>query len=106
MSKAGINVSFATVIPEDKVTLPPPDAKVYPTACDYCVVGCAYRAIVWPVGKEGGPKANQNAYGVDFPITEAQAGNWATPEQHTIETTPTILPSFTLCMFRTPLHRA
>ncbi len=84
MSKAGINVSFATVVPEDKVPLPPPDAKIYPTACDYCVVGCAYRAIVWPVGKEGGPKANQNAYGVDFPITEAQAGNWATPEQHTI----------------------
>ncbi len=70
-------------IPEDKVPLPPRDAKAYPTACDYCVVGCAYKAYVWPVGKEGGPRANQNAFGVDFP-TPALSGYWVTPNQHTV----------------------
>lgn len=70
-------------IPEDKVPLPPPDAKVFPTGCDYCIVGCGYKAYVWPIGKEGGPKANQNAFGVDFP-TPALSGYWITPNQHTV----------------------
>ncbi len=42
------NVGFAKSEPIDKVPLPPKDAKVYPTACDYCIVGCAYKAFVWP----------------------------------------------------------
>ena len=76
------NVGFAKAEPVDKVPLPPKDAKVYPTACDYCIVGCAYKAFVWPKGTEGGPKANENAYGVDFPRVDALAGWWATPQQY------------------------
>ena len=48
-----------------QVPLPPIDAKVVPTACDYCVVGCGYKVYTWPVGSEGGPKASENALGVD-----------------------------------------
>lgn len=70
-------------VPEDKVPLPPPGAKVYPTACDYCIVGCGYKAFVWPVGKEGGPQADQNAFGVDFP-TAPLSGYWVSPNQHTL----------------------
>lgn len=70
-------------IPEDKAPLPPPQAKVYPTACDYCIVGCGYKAYVWPTGTEGGPKANQNAFGVDFP-TMPLSGYWVSPNQHTL----------------------
>jgi arsenite oxidase large subunit len=56
---------------------------VYSTACDYCIVGCAYKAFVWPVGKEGGPKKNENAFGVDFPRKPVE-GWWISPNMHTI----------------------
>ena len=30
-------------VPEQSVPLPPPDAEVISTACDYCVVACGYK---------------------------------------------------------------
>ncbi|MFQ5742916.1 MAG: molybdopterin-dependent oxidoreductase, partial [Acidobacteriota bacterium] len=66
---------------KDRVPLPPPDAKVVTTACDYCVVGCGYKAYVWPDGKEGGPRAHENAFGIDFPAP-ALSGRWVSPNQH------------------------
>jgi len=30
--------------PVDEVPVPPADAEVLPTACEYCVVGCGYKA--------------------------------------------------------------
>lgn len=69
--------------PQDYVPLPPKDAEVVTTACDYCVVGCGYKAFVWPIGKEGGPKASQNALGMDFPAP-ALSGRWISPSQHTV----------------------
>ena len=41
-------------VPKDSVPLPPPDAKVVTTACDYCIVGCGYRVLSWPVGARAG----------------------------------------------------
>ena len=70
-------------IPEDKVPLPPGDAEIFTTVCDYCVTGCGYKVYRWPVGKEGGPAADQNAYGADFPVS-VMAGVWASPNQHNI----------------------
>ena len=66
--------------PQDRVPLPPPDASVYTTACDYCIVGCGYRVFVWPDGEEGGPRASENALGVDLPIR--LGGRWISPNQH------------------------
>ena len=65
----------------DSVPLPPPNAKVYTTACDYCVVGCGYKAYVWPDGREGGPRADQNAFQIDYPVP-ALSGRWVSPNQH------------------------
>lgn len=70
-------------IPEDKVPLPPKDAEIFTTVCDYCITGCGYKVYRWPVGKEGGEKANQNAYGADFPVP-VMSGVWASPNQHNI----------------------
>lgn len=71
-------------IPEASVPLPPPDADVIPTACDYCVVACGYKVYRWPVlrGRNGGPKAAENAFGVDFPVSPL--GPWVAPNQHNI----------------------
>ena len=68
--------------PKDSVPLPPPDAKVITTACDYCIVGCGYKAYVWPDGSEGGFKASENALGIDYPAP-ALSGRWISPNQHT-----------------------
>lgn len=67
--------------PADRVPLPPRDAKVFTTACDYCVVACGYKAYVWPEGKEGGARADQNAFGIDYPAP-AFSGRWPSPNQH------------------------
>ena len=69
-------------IPQDRVPLPPPDAEVFTTACDYCIVACGYKVYRWPVGREGGPKANQNALKVDYPVSPL--GKWISPNQHNI----------------------
>lgn len=70
--------------PEDSSPLPPKDAEVITTACDYCIVACGYKAYRWPVGKDGGPKAADNAFGIDFPSNLLQA--WVAPTQHTVVT--------------------
>ena len=67
----------------DAVPLPPADAEVFTTACDYCIVACGYKVYRWPVGRKGGPKAHQNALGIDFP-TAPMTGRWISPNQHNI----------------------
>ncbi len=69
--------------PTDKTPLPPADAEVFTTACDYCIVACGYKVYRWPVGQEGGPKAEQNAFAADFPVG-AMSGTWISPNQHNI----------------------
>ncbi|MFQ5658315.1 MAG: arsenate reductase (azurin) large subunit, partial [Candidatus Methylomirabilales bacterium] len=70
-------------IPEDRIPLPPKDADVLTTGCDYCVVGCGYKVYRWPLGKEGGPRARQNALGVDFPVAP-NTGKWVSPNMHNV----------------------
>ena len=70
-------------IPTARVPLPPPDARIAPTGCDYCVVGCGYKVYSWPVGREGGPASSENALGVDFPVP-VLSGMWVSPNMHNI----------------------
>ncbi len=65
------------------VPLPPRDAEVFTTACDYCTVACGYKVYRWPVGKEGGAKAAQNALKADFPH-QAMMTAWVSPSQHNV----------------------
>ena len=69
-------------IPLDRVPLPPTDAKVHTTACDYCIVGCGYKVYTWPVGEEGGPAPDQNALGSSFPGTVLSP--WISPNQYNV----------------------
>ncbi|MCK5639554.1 MAG: molybdopterin-dependent oxidoreductase, partial [Gammaproteobacteria bacterium] len=70
-------------IPADSVPLPPKNADVLTTACDYCIVACGYKVYRWPQGSgDGGTKASQNAFGVDFPSSPLQA--WVAPTQHNV----------------------
>lgn len=68
--------------PKNSVPLPPKGARVQTTACAYCVVACGYKVYSWPVGQEGGPRAEENAFGVNFPTTTLLP--WISPNQHNI----------------------
>jgi arsenite oxidase large subunit len=70
-------------IPKDSVPLPPPNANVHTTACDYCIVACGYKAYTWPVdGANGGPGSGENALGTAFPSGVLQP--WISPNQYNI----------------------
>ncbi len=70
-------------IPQDHAPLPPKNAEVITTACDYCVVACGYKVYRWPYeAKHGGLKASENAFNVDFPTAPLQA--WVAPAQHNV----------------------
>ena len=71
-------------VPETDVPLPPKSADVISTACDYCVVACGFKVFRWPVAgkRNGGPNADENAFGVDFPVEPL--GPWVAPNQHNI----------------------
>lgn len=66
-----------------EVPIPPAHAEMHPTACDYCIVGCGYKAYTWPVDEEGGSKADQNAFHADFPV-RAVSGQWVSPNMHNV----------------------
>ncbi len=70
-------------LPTDKTPLPPKNADVLTTCCDYCIVACGYKVYRWPVGTpDGGPKASDNAFNTDFPAGPMQA--WVAPTQHNV----------------------
>ena len=72
-------------LPEDRVPLPPPDAKVSTTACDYCIVGCGYHAYTWDVNKQGGTAPSDNIFGVDLAKQlEAETPAWYSPSMYNI----------------------
>ncbi len=67
--------------PQDRVPLPPPNARIHTTACDYCIVGCGYKVYTWPVGAEAGTPT-ENALGATFP--GRVLGPWISPNQHSV----------------------
>lgn len=67
----------------DSVPLPPKDAEVFTTACDYCITGCGYKVYRWPVGKDGDINKEGNAFNSDFP-TPILSGVWVSPNQHNV----------------------
>jgi len=69
--------------PVSQVPLPPQDAEIFTTACDYCITGCGYKVYRWPVGKDGSAKASDNAFDMDYPVA-SMSGGWISPNQHNI----------------------
>tara|TARA_E500000331_G_scaffold356392_2_gene414634 strand:- start:317 stop:2806 length:2490 start_codon:yes stop_codon:yes gene_type:complete len=64
--------------------LPPKDAKLYKTVCQFCIVGCGYNVYKWPEGTEGGPAADANAYGIDLREPQGPEGVWVSPNMHRV----------------------
>ena len=50
----------------DRIVLPPVNAKKTNMTCHFCIVGCGYHVYKWPESQEGGKAPHQNALGLDF----------------------------------------
>ena len=50
----------------DRLPIPPRDAKVQNVVCHFCIVGCGYHAVSWPVDRQGGPQPDRNLFGEDL----------------------------------------
>jgi hypothetical protein len=36
----------------DRLPIPPKNARVQTVVCHYCIVGCGYKAISWPIDQQ------------------------------------------------------
>jgi len=50
----------------DRIVLPPVNAKKTNMTCHFCIVGCGYHVYKWPEAREGGKAPSQNGLGLDF----------------------------------------
>lgn len=69
----------------DRLPIPPRDAKVQNVVCHYCIVGCGYHAVSWPVDKQGGPKPAENLFGADLAKQQGlDTTAWFSPSMYNI----------------------
>ena len=69
----------------DRLPIPPTDARVQNVVCHFCIVGCGYHAISWPVDRQGGPQPSQNLFGADLTRQQgAQSDAWFSPSMYNV----------------------
>ncbi|MEO1177297.1 MAG: arsenate reductase (azurin) large subunit [Pseudomonadota bacterium] len=69
----------------DRLPIIPADAKKHNVTCHYCIVGCGYNAYTWPVNKQGGTAAGNNAFGVDLSKQQsAETDAWYAPSMYNV----------------------
>ncbi len=69
----------------DRLPIVPADAKKHNVTCHYCIVGCGYHAYSWPVNKQGGTAAAENAFGADLSQQQpAETDAWYSPAMYNI----------------------
>lgn len=62
----------------DRLPIPPKSSEIKNVTCEFCIVGCGYKAYKWPKGTEG--TARSNALGVDLSKEQPAYGVWASQE--------------------------
>ena len=63
----------------------PTDAKEHNVTCQFCIVGCGYKAYTWDINEQGGPAPSQNKFGVDLSKQQdAMTTNWYAPAMYNI----------------------
>jgi arsenite oxidase large subunit len=69
----------------DRLPIPPKNANVQNVVCHYCIVGCGYKAITWPIDKQGGRSPGQNFFGADLTKQQpAETTAWFSPAMYNI----------------------
>ncbi|MFN3593375.1 MAG: arsenate reductase (azurin) large subunit, partial [Thiobacillaceae bacterium] len=70
----------------DRIILPPVNAKKTNMTCHFCIVGCGYHVYKWPENQEGGKAPHQNALGLDFRKQLPPYSTILSPTQQTVVT--------------------
>src|SRR5258708_4510391 len=69
----------------DRLPIPPKDARVQNVVCHFCIVGCGYHAISWPVNRQGGTSPGENIFGVDLAQQQRpDSAAWFSPPMYNI----------------------
>ena len=69
----------------DRLPIIPADAKEHNVTCQFCIVGCGYKAYTWDINDQGGPAPAQNKFGVDLSKQQdAMTPNWYAPSMYNI----------------------
>ncbi len=69
----------------DQLPIPPADARVQNVTCDFCIVGCGYKAYSWDLNRQGGMAPGENAFGIDLAEQQwAESEAWYQPSMYNI----------------------
>ena len=69
----------------DRLPIIPADAKEFNVTCQFCIVGCGYKAYTWDANAQGGTGPSQNKFGVDLSKQQdAMTPNWYSPSMYNI----------------------
>jgi arsenite oxidase large subunit len=69
----------------NQLPIPPKDARAQNVTCDFCIVGCGYKAYSWPINRQGGTPAGENAFGIDLSEQQgALSGAWYNPAMYNV----------------------
>jgi arsenite oxidase large subunit len=69
----------------DRLPIIPKDATVHNVTCNFCIVGCGYKAYSWDVSGQGGTAAGDNWAGVDLSQQQqAETDAWYAPAMYNI----------------------
>ena len=69
----------------DRLPIIPADAKEHNVTCQFCIVGCGYKAYTWDINEQGGTSPSENKFGVDLSKQQdAMTPNWYSPSMYNI----------------------
>jgi arsenite oxidase large subunit len=69
----------------DRLPIIPAGAKEHNVTCQFCIVGCGYKAYTWGINEQGGTAPKSNAFDVDLSKQqEAMTPNWYAPSMYNI----------------------
>ena len=69
----------------DRLPIIPKDATVHNVTCNFCIVGCGYKAYSWDVSRQGGSAAGDNWAGTDLgQQQQAETDAWYPPSMYNI----------------------
>lgn len=68
-----------------RLPIPPRDARVTNAVCNWCIVGCGYKAYTWDVDRQGGPAPADNAFGADLGRQQdRESPAWYAPSMYNV----------------------
>jgi len=70
---AGEQATMALFLGQDELPVPPANATVHTSACQFCNVGCGYKIYTWPVS------ATPESAGARGPYPKPLLGDWISP---------------------------